>query len=1415
MNAGRRSSLVNGCWVWLMAVLFFVGGNVQAQTNTMLDMCQKAAFTNNNGTTNWSGAWTEIGESNGAAAGYVRMGITDLSGSRMRIAYINRGARRQANLSDCSTAVLSFAYRRAALDGSTDYVTINVSSNGGTTWTELGRLKGAATDAAYRSTNYNIKAFASSNTQIRFQSSGTLGTADYVYFDNIQILFTQVGSPLAAAPTYAPDGGTYTNSVSVVLSSTTSSATVYYTTDGGTPTTNSASVASGSSIVLTQPYSGSVRALAQAANCRDSAISTSLAFSVVGGRASVPTNRGPFVFNREYGINYVHPLSLSHEFWDQYDHDTIERDLDLVVQLYRVKSNRIFVPYQRFGGQGPTGGMGLTSAQIEANFANLADYVSLNQKHGLKVTFTLFDSDFAAYCEYNPAYYEQNKAYIDSILGIYYTNPVTYIIDIKNELDNDYSTSPGHPNPDYSPTNVLSWAREMATHIQANYPNVPVTASHSGASKEDRPMGSFTNSLDWMDVVSVFFDGNVEPTFFQYANMIYGATPKSVIFMEYTMHSDTNWNKDERAQAQWVKEVTAYMDARQLPERPFPSQYWTLNDLSPEANAGGLSGYERHMGLVRYPDQSTKPVGVFMRHRNTTSPAWEENFNSTNGWDGSSPCAVPDGLGGVRIPHALALADTNRYIQLKNDYRQELALVCYPSDLYSTTNAHFFTQGEGPDFALNMVQYDTNKAAISTEPICVVDSQYRNDHSLVWFVDLNGFNWNPSAVYLRPVFTITSTNPATTLTVDLLRVDEYDQDATNTIPWDTLADCSRWNYTDWGGNNAFTSLGNGTARLLMTGAEGWGQNDTDLRFPAEIVEYVAADVHAIALPGSYGLFLRCWSTNMQFVNFMKLYEYYQFSGYRRVDLTNINWGASNVYWIAPRIAYAGGPGEIVFNAMDIGFKEGSLIKATTGTAVYVIRQNMKHRFYSAGDISSYGYDASKAIAMEGVALDSIPTGSDIEPAAFADLFNPMASGWRDASVAPDFNAFLRDNSNGTASISIPGECTWGKVLSRALVNVNVDLYPILDVKLGKVDPGTILEFSIQQEEDPWTLYKVISGKYGPGQYSLDIRPFTGWSGYKTFSIEARIIGAGKTGVLDHVMLRQVSDPRTAFRDTFAAVQPGWRDESVVPGFNATLQVNGDETATLSLPSDKTWGKVLSEVLVDGNVSDYPLLAVDVAGMDEGAKLGISIQQEEGAWARYVVWTNIYGPGQYVADIRPYTGWSGPQTFSIELLVEGAGKSAVLNSVELLPGDVRTDPFEEEFDPPRFWRDVSYDSGYQAKITDLKDGTIRITKPVGVTWGKILSETIHYDLSTFKWLDVAVDHVQEDCYLEVNIQMEEDGNWQRYPIMGSITNSGHYSANLQNYGLTGTHAFSFEVVLVGPSSAKQSIAHIGYIGLLDE
>jgi hypothetical protein len=160
-----------------------------SSTGTFRDEFGTAAYTNNNGTNPWSTAWTETGDDGSAGGGEVQI-VNDGGSNRLRVENASRSVEREANLNGITSATLSFVYRRSGLDNASDYVAIEVSANGGGSWTELARLAGAGSDAGYTAVSYDISAYIATNTRIRFRSPATLGNNDMVLFDNVEISFS-------------------------------------------------------------------------------------------------------------------------------------------------------------------------------------------------------------------------------------------------------------------------------------------------------------------------------------------------------------------------------------------------------------------------------------------------------------------------------------------------------------------------------------------------------------------------------------------------------------------------------------------------------------------------------------------------------------------------------------------------------------------------------------------------------------------------------------------------------------------------------------------------------------------------------------------------------------------------------------------------------------------------------------------------------------------------------------------------------------------------------------------------------------------------------------------------------------------------------------------------------------------------
>ena len=176
------------------------------QTNTVLDRFEERAYTNDNGTTPWRTAWAEGGEADGVAAGSVRV-LADVMANSveayvLEIANANRSATRSADLSGQSSATLSFRYLRDALDDANDAVSVFISTNNWTSSNLVARIQGAGTDTVFVPTNFDVSAYISTNTAVRFLSTATLGAADYVRFDDVK--FTLVGANATVAGAAPP-----------------------------------------------------------------------------------------------------------------------------------------------------------------------------------------------------------------------------------------------------------------------------------------------------------------------------------------------------------------------------------------------------------------------------------------------------------------------------------------------------------------------------------------------------------------------------------------------------------------------------------------------------------------------------------------------------------------------------------------------------------------------------------------------------------------------------------------------------------------------------------------------------------------------------------------------------------------------------------------------------------------------------------------------------------------------------------------------------------------------------------------------------------------------------------------------------------------------------------------------------------
>lgn len=160
--------------------------------NSVRDNFGTNAYTNNDGTNNWASNWTETDGGGGGATG----GSIQVTAGELRLQDVFVGIPdiyREANLvgMGLTRATLTFDYRTSNNLENADEVLVQISSNGGGTYTTLETFVNDSAGAR----SYPITAFIATNTRVRFLLNGLTAADEFFFVDNVQI--TDDGDPLA------------------------------------------------------------------------------------------------------------------------------------------------------------------------------------------------------------------------------------------------------------------------------------------------------------------------------------------------------------------------------------------------------------------------------------------------------------------------------------------------------------------------------------------------------------------------------------------------------------------------------------------------------------------------------------------------------------------------------------------------------------------------------------------------------------------------------------------------------------------------------------------------------------------------------------------------------------------------------------------------------------------------------------------------------------------------------------------------------------------------------------------------------------------------------------------------------------------------------------------------------------------
>lgn len=178
--------------------------------DTWRDNFATSAYNNNNGSQSFTSSWIESNETGTNSVAGPGGGLVSITAGVLRMnnlltpfpPYTGRqpGVERELDLSGYTSATLSFTFAVPSNNEKDDILVVELSADGGSTWTAVddvtGGIHGIAVAATSRS--YDISDFISANTRVRFRLAYLFaGASERVDIDNFEIRAT---SAAAAAP---------------------------------------------------------------------------------------------------------------------------------------------------------------------------------------------------------------------------------------------------------------------------------------------------------------------------------------------------------------------------------------------------------------------------------------------------------------------------------------------------------------------------------------------------------------------------------------------------------------------------------------------------------------------------------------------------------------------------------------------------------------------------------------------------------------------------------------------------------------------------------------------------------------------------------------------------------------------------------------------------------------------------------------------------------------------------------------------------------------------------------------------------------------------------------------------------------------------------------------------------------------
>jgi len=164
---------------------------------------------NYSGGTGWTGNWVETDSNNGGpTGGYVQNTTsgTPHEGSRHLMILGSNSISRTINLSNFLSPTLNFWRKTSSLDRDDESFTLDISNNGGLTWTTVLTFANNDNEDVYINEQIDLSSYKTANSAVRFIGHNVETNNDTLYIDDIQIF-----DAAAVSENTATAVGTYGN----------------------------------------------------------------------------------------------------------------------------------------------------------------------------------------------------------------------------------------------------------------------------------------------------------------------------------------------------------------------------------------------------------------------------------------------------------------------------------------------------------------------------------------------------------------------------------------------------------------------------------------------------------------------------------------------------------------------------------------------------------------------------------------------------------------------------------------------------------------------------------------------------------------------------------------------------------------------------------------------------------------------------------------------------------------------------------------------------------------------------------------------------------------------------------------------------------------------------------------------------